>query len=478
LTVAQRTEASSLWSLDEQPVTFRAGPGAGDILNGTYRIVRPIGYGGMADVYEVEHVRLNARYAIKMLRAQGGREDAASKRRFLREARLLAGLRSDHIVTVFDVSAADATPPFYAMELLNGCDLRRLLGSVGELSVPRATKIVVDACLGIAHAHAAGLVHRDLKPENLFVLSRDTGEETCKLLDFGVVKAEFATSTEHDGLIGTLKYMSPEQLTNGSQVTPLSDVRALGAILYECLAGRAPYGGDSPQALIFNILNTEARAIRDHRPNVPCELETVVLRALARDPAERFQSAEALADALRNFTRDSMPDFVNVTASSTTPVAPVGARQRLPLRNTITILTTIAGIAIGYGINSSGITTARSAARAEGSSSASSVVTPATRARDAALPLNVEQHTASVTSSRIPALAAPDTSVLTGTALRVNGVRVKSVSTKAALPVPHALTSAEPNEAKTRAPSSLAGLDLKNPYASEEETRSEPHRAP
>jgi serine/threonine-protein kinase len=269
------------------------------VLGGTYRVVRKIGAGGMADVYEVEHVRLGARFAAKVARTLS--RDEATHRRFFREARMLASLKSDHVVVVFDVSGPEVDPPFMIMELLNGQDLRQLLRDVPKLSIGRATKLVSDACLGLIAVHAAGVIHRDLKPENLFVTHRDDGEEYCKLLDFGVGKAEQGTSTQHGGLIGTIKYMAPEQIEHAGLVTAQSDVRSVAAILYECLAGRPPFEAPTVEQLLFRVLNERPEPIRALRAEVPAELDAIVMRALARDPSLRFPSARALADALRPF---------------------------------------------------------------------------------------------------------------------------------------------------------------------------------
>jgi len=275
------------------------GTGLEDYLGSTYRRVRRIGSGGMADVYEVEHVRLGARFAAKVLRpGRDGWDNAV--RRFLREARLLARLSSDHIVRVVDVSGDTPENPFYIMELLQGQDLRGLIRTSAQLSVPRAVKIVGDACVGLGVAHAAGLVHRDLKPENLFITHRDSGEEICKLLDFGVSKGAGAPTTEAGALIGTVAYMAPEQIESAGTVTARADVYSLGAILYELLTGRPPHVADSVERLFFKILTTTPEPMANLRAGVPGELELAVERALSRDPASRFANGLELADALRS----------------------------------------------------------------------------------------------------------------------------------------------------------------------------------
>jgi eukaryotic-like serine/threonine-protein kinase len=286
----------------------------GDKLAGTYRITRRIGSGGMADVFEVEHLRLGSKFAAKVLRGTSIHDPSA--RRFLREARLLASLRSDHIVTVFDLCGPDEETPFYVMERLQGSDLRQLLKGVRHLSIARAVKLVLDACRGVSVAHGAGIVHRDLKPENLFVTHRDTGEEVCKLLDFGVVKSEQGSSTQHGALVGTLRYMAPEQIQHAGVVGPRSDVCSLGSILYECLAGRPPYEADSFERLAYRILNEAPEPLGALRTDLPAGLEDVVMRALARDPARRQPSAQAFADALEPFARGSDSDGASQTTET------------------------------------------------------------------------------------------------------------------------------------------------------------------
>jgi serine/threonine-protein kinase len=287
------------FELEAEPA-LRANPPAEELLGASYRRIRRIGSGGMADVFEVEHLRLGARYAAKILRP--GRDTwESSVRRFLREARLLARLKSDHIVRVFDVSESGSATPFYVMELLEGRDLRGLVRA-GELSIGRATKIVADACAGVAVAHAHGLVHRDLKPENLFITHRDSGEEVCKLLDFGVSKAHGPTTTEDGALIGTVAYMAPEQIESAGTVTASADIYALGAILYEALAGRPPHVADTVERLLFNILTVTPESVRKQREEVPEALDAAILRALARRPEERFASVVEFLDVLRPFT--------------------------------------------------------------------------------------------------------------------------------------------------------------------------------
>src|SRR6187399_1685137 len=303
----------------------------GDVLGDVYRVERLIGKGGMGEVYEVEHLRLGARFAAKVLRA-GSDPWPDAVRRFRREAAALAAMRSDHVVKVFDVSEPEAELPFYTMELLEGHDLRRLLAQEGALSVERAVRIVMGACLGVSAMHDAGLVHRDLKPANLFVTHHDNGEEYGKLLDFGVMKREnVLATTSPGGFVGTLRYVPPEQIENSSTVGKRADVYALAVILYEALTGRPPHTADTVERLIYSILNDTATSIGELNPGVPPALDELVRRAMARDPEARLPSVIELYDELAAYVeqptshgtatvRDrDLPSRSSVSSSRATP---------------------------------------------------------------------------------------------------------------------------------------------------------------
>jgi eukaryotic-like serine/threonine-protein kinase len=269
----------------------------GLLVAGSYRISSLLGRGGMGDVYLAEHVRLGSPVAVKFMRDSG---EARSVERFRREARRIAALRSDHIVKVFDYGELSAGTPYLVMERLVGEDLRRLLERDGPLPVRRAVKLMMDACRGLTVVHRAALVHRDLKPANLFVEATDVGPEVCKILDFGVVKAQASESTQQGALLGTVRYMAPEQLEDASAATPRADVYALGAILYECLCGVPANPGATIQDTMFSILQRDPRPPSELRA-IPSELESVILRALSRDPGARYATAEELGRALAPF---------------------------------------------------------------------------------------------------------------------------------------------------------------------------------
>lgn len=271
----------------------------GLVVAGSYRISGLLGSGGMGDVYHAEHVRLGSSVAVKFMRA-GARDGLLSIERFRREARRIAALKSEHVVKVFDYGELPDHKPYLVMERLIGEDMRSLLEREGPLPIRRAVKLLMDACRGLSVVHAAGLVHRDLKPANLFVEKTATGIETCKILDFGVVKASASEATHPGAVLGTIRYMAPEQLEDSSRAKASADVYALGAILYECLCGVPAIAGETLQDTMFAILHREPRRPSDLRA-MPSELESVVLCALSKDSTARYASAEALEHALAPF---------------------------------------------------------------------------------------------------------------------------------------------------------------------------------
>src|SRR5262245_2380805 len=207
----------------------------GLVVADTYRLCERIGAGGMADVYEAEHVRLGNRVALKVLRTNA-RADSKGFDRFRHEARRVAALSSEHVVKVFDCGELPNGMPYLVMERLWGEDLRSLLAREGRLPVRRAVKLAIGACRGLSVVHAARLVHRDLKPANLFVV-RTAASDCCKILDFGVAKALVSDATAGGALLGTVRYMAPEQLEDAASARATADIYAVGAILYECLTG-------------------------------------------------------------------------------------------------------------------------------------------------------------------------------------------------------------------------------------------------
>jgi serine/threonine-protein kinase len=270
-----------------------------ETVDGRYRVLEYLGGGGMGEVYEVEHLALRRRFALKRLRAELCRE-ARFVERFRRESLVAASLRSEHVVSIVDSGALKDGAPFFVMERLVGEDLRRLLQR-GALLPKRVAAIGIDACCGLRVAHEAGLVHRDLKPENLFVTKGDDGRDVCKLLDFGVAKLlreRTDGATLPGTLIGTARYMAPEQAGTDSPVGPSADIFCLAVILYECLTGSAPFEADTLERLLFKIMNVEPAPLAERCPTLPRGLARAVTRALSKDPAARFATALDFAEAL------------------------------------------------------------------------------------------------------------------------------------------------------------------------------------
>jgi eukaryotic-like serine/threonine-protein kinase len=284
-------------------------PGPGQVVAEKYRVERVLGRGGMGIVVEARHLELDERVAIKFLLPALG-SDAQALVRFEREARAAFRIQSEHVVRVFDVGRLPEGTPFIVMEFLEGEDLAQLIGSPRELSIAEAIGLVLEASEALSEAHALGIVHRDLKPENLFVARRVDGSPCLKVLDFGLSKfsdvhgarrprAWRITGTQQQ--LGTPNYMAPEQWREAHEVGPAADQWALGAILYELIAGAPAFGGDNMASVCVRVMEQPAAPLGRWRDDVPPELEAAVGRALAKDPAGRFPSLLELAQALGPF---------------------------------------------------------------------------------------------------------------------------------------------------------------------------------
>ena len=265
----------------------------GSVFDGRYRIERKLGAGGMADVYLAEDQELGRRVAIKILNDRHAADDSFIER-FRREAKNAAGLSHPNIVSIYDRGEAEGTY-YIAMEFLDGRSLKELIVGRG----PAPIKVTIDyarqilAAVGFAHKH--GIVHRDIKPHNVLV----SPEGRLKVTDFGIARSGASQMTEVGSIIGTAQYLSPEQ-ARGAPVDQTSDLYSVGVVLYEMLTGQVPFTGDTPLEIAMKHLSEIPRPPSELRPEVPHDLDSVVLRALAKDPAERYQSAEEMdADLAR-----------------------------------------------------------------------------------------------------------------------------------------------------------------------------------
>ncbi len=279
----------------------------GDVLDGKFRVERIVGEGGMGLVVAAIHLGLDEHVALKLLHPEARRNPEAVAR-FFQEARAAAKLKSEHVARVLDVCEREDGAPFIVMELLRGCDLRFLLGEHGPLPIEDVADYMIQACEGLADAHARGIVHRDIKPENLFLTERSEGWRIVKILDFGISKAGLnasggsASNIRTGAIMGSPAYMSPEQLRETATVDRRTDLWALGAVMYELLTGRPPFDSDLPlTALILEIIQSEPISLRARRAHVPKELEAIVARCLTKDRDARFATAAELAIALLPF---------------------------------------------------------------------------------------------------------------------------------------------------------------------------------
>src|SRR6188768_1968866 len=283
-----------------------------------YRILRTLGQGGMGVVYLAHHERLDRQVAIKLLHAQMEQQRAAVTR-FEREIKAMALVNNRHIAHALDADVLDDGSLYLVMEYLEGHNLRVELRQRRAIPYPEAVAYIIQACQGIAAVHDVGIVHRDLKPGNLF-LTELSGARCIKVLDFGVVKfleRKDVAVTEADVAVGTPLYMSPEQLRAPEDVSPRSDVWALGVVLYELIAGLSPFAAATPGAVVAAVMLDAPVPLATLVPEVPEELARVVAGALSKVPKFRIGSVRELAELLSPF---AMPtDAIRVAPSTSSP---------------------------------------------------------------------------------------------------------------------------------------------------------------
>ncbi len=276
----------------------------GDVLAGKYRIDRVLGAGGMGIVVAAEHLQLRQVVAIKFVLPDAlGSSEALE--RFLREARAVVRLRSEHVARVIDVGALANGSPYMVMEFLRGSTLGALVQHESHLQIQDVVYYVIQACEALAEAHSLGIIHRDLKPENLFLTHSVSGAPLVKVLDFGVSKMESLTGTQGltrtAALMGSPLYMAPEQMRSARNATSRSDIWALGVVLYYLLSRSHPFDAESMPELCLKVTLEPPVPVRVRRGDIPPALEAVIMRCLDKDPARRYSSAAELAAALEPF---------------------------------------------------------------------------------------------------------------------------------------------------------------------------------
>lgn len=271
----------------------------GDTLLDKYSVEHVLGQGGMGTVLAARHIELDELFAIKLMRA-GIAQAETMISRFVREARAAAHLNSPHIARVHDVGRLSTGEPYMVMEYLRGCNLRELITHHGPLPYAHACLLMRQACEGIAEAHAHGIIHRDLKLENMFITHLRDGRPCLKILDFGISKfANESKELTHSGiLLGSLRYMSPEQMRNAKSVDARADVWAIGAIFYEILTGHPAFPGENLPTIIDNVLESDPLPLSQVCPDVPPAVEEAIRRCLSKQPEGRYPTIDDLADVV------------------------------------------------------------------------------------------------------------------------------------------------------------------------------------
>jgi hypothetical protein len=346
----------------------------------------------------------------------------------------LALVSDAHVVDILDCGETAGRVPYFVMEYLIGQDLARVL-DCAPLELARVLALSEGVCHGLAAVHAAGLVHRDIKPGNLFLVAEPGYRERCKLLDFGVAKLGPTSSTRGGTILGTVRYMAPEQLMDSASVGAACDVYALGAVIYHCLTGRPPHQAGSEPALMFEILNRRPALLKERRPDLPAALSELIDEALDKDPARRPGSADAFLDRLveiRSRLAGSTGDALDTLSSEPIVPRPLAAaaveRARLHPVNSVrlaagTLLTVFgAGMALDSALRGRSPTAETKAPRP------SSVAAAASAAASARSPEPVPDGAAS--APRVIAPEAPATAVATRS--DAPAVRVKTRTASAA----------------------------------------------
>jgi len=306
------------------------------LFDGRYRILRKLGSGGMANVYLAEDEELGRRVAIKILNDRYANDELFIER-FRREAKSAAALSHPNIVSIYDRGQAEGTY-YIAMEVIEGRSLKELILTRGPLPIGQAIAYTLEILDALRFAHRHGIIHRDVKPHNILI-----GGERLKVTDFGIARAGASQMTEAGSIMGTAQYLSPEQ-ARGAPVTASSDLYSVGIVLYEMLTGKVPFSGDSAIEIAMKHLNELPKPPSKIRPEIPEDLDHVVLRALAKAPEDRYQTAEEFAEDLHRVeaglplppeTSEAATALLAVpgaTIGGTTQVLPTDATQVAPPR--------------------------------------------------------------------------------------------------------------------------------------------------
>jgi serine/threonine protein kinase len=289
-------------------------------LGGAYRLVGRIGDGGMGAVYEAHHLRLQKRVAVKVMKRENARHSDALER-FRREAIVTSRLGHPNLVNVIDCGISEDGEPYMVMEFLEGEDLDHRIRRAGPVPLQATVRIIRQVASAVAAVHAKGIVHRDLKPANIFLVQVPGEPDFVKVLDFGVskIKAVQTKLTDASKTVGTPEYMSPEQVAgSGDLVDHRTDQWALACIVWEMLAGQAPFCSDDQNALFYQLQNLPPPQLAKYAPDLPVGIEPVLLRALSKRPVDRYDSVRAFARAIENASLGTWTEPTPLSSAPTT----------------------------------------------------------------------------------------------------------------------------------------------------------------
>ena len=281
-----------------------------ELLSGRYRLGGLIGVGGMSDVYSASDTLLGREVAVKMMRADLARDESFLER-FRREAKNAAFLNHPVIVSVFDTGETEGpmgTVPYIVMELVQGETLRDIVRREGPMDPRRAASILADVCDALDFSHRQGIIHRDVKPANIML----TNTGAVKVMDFGIARAlgDSTTMTQTAAVIGTAQYLSPEQ-ARGKPADARSDIYSVGCVLFEALTGQPPFTGETPLSVAYQHVQDDpplpSELVKGLSDEEGTALDAVLLTAMAKDPAERYDTAADLAEELRRISRGEVP---------------------------------------------------------------------------------------------------------------------------------------------------------------------------
>ncbi len=297
---------------------------------GKYRILELVGEGAMGVVYRARDTVLDRGVAIKVMNDSIARQDDLRKR-FLHEAQAAGSLQHPNVVCIYDLGESDGHL-FIAMEFVEGVDLERLIELGEPLSLQARLDIIIDVLTGLAFAHKRGIVHRDIKPANIRV-----GEDgRAKIMDFGVAHLASSSMTSTGSILGTPTYMAPEQITEG-KTSPATDIFATGGVLFQILTLMKPFDAPTLQNLFFKIITEEPRRVSELMPGLPPSLDRIVLKAMAKEPSDRYASALDMANDLTavrsKLSGPSYPASVSLSASVASAIEQARTKSRAQTRN-------------------------------------------------------------------------------------------------------------------------------------------------